>query len=319
LQVRADETAHRYFRRADERGQLSGAALLDAAYVARRRLDNAYAENLFRRAIDAHHAGELPLSPQRLLETRRDVTNVSRIWGAYASLIYGPVGVAASGLPTPPSPGRTLQTGAEIYWRPPGIGYRNGATVELFARSFRTLYDSTGGATGDDTVQGSAGIRWKPIANENLVLEASRLFPIGRFSRVDWLLRAAYSKTEGGDLRLDVPNWTYWHVYAEINRFSEVRQTLAGADARLGRAIRLRTPGDNVVLTAFAAVAVAYDSALPTREAYGAGGGLSLRLWFRQDRYSGPASYLEMSAQYRARLAGDKRAEGLFAGLLLSF
>ena len=312
-QVGDDAAADEYFSRADRKGELKGMALLDAAYVARRRFDNARAESLLRRAIDAQAAGQIALTPQRLLEVRRDVSNVSRTWGAYASLIYGPVGVAEiPGFSIPASGGTTLQVGGEVYWRPPVIGNRNGATVELFGRAFETLYDGSGGATGADTIQGSFGARWKPLTKQNLVLEGSRLVPVGVLARYDWLLRAAYSKGEGGELRYDVPQWLYWQVYGEVDRFTEVRQTLANGEVRLGYSFRLPIAGDNIVRTPFAVAGGAYDSLLPTSEAVGVGVGGNLRIWFRQDHYSGPASYLDLTAQYRVKVAGDKRAGGWF-------
>ena len=312
-QVGDDATADDYFSRADQKGELKGLALLDAAYVARRRFDNARAESLLRRAIDAQAAGQIALTPQRLLEVRRDVSNVSRTWGAYASLIYGPVGVAEiPGFSIPASGGNTLQVGGEVYWRPPVIGNRNGATVELFGRAFETLYDGSGGATGRDTIQGSFGARWKPLTEHNLILEASRLVPIGVLARYDWLLRVAYSKGEGGELRYDVPHWFYWQVYGEVDRFTEVRQTLANGEFRLGYSFRLPISGDNFVLTPFAVAGATYDSLLSTTEAVGVGVGGNLRIWFRQDQYSGPASYFDLTAQYRVKVAGDKRAGGWF-------
>lgn len=318
-QVGDDEVAADYFSRADRDGQLNGQALLDAAYVAKRRFDNKTAESLFKRAIDAQSNGELALTPQRLLEVRRDVTNVERTWGAYASLLYSPIGFPASGLPGPAPGGKTLQAGAEIYWRPPDIGYRNGATFELFARAFETLYSKPVGAVGEDTIQGSAGARWKPFSEQNLVFEVSRLVPIGKVSRWDWLLRAAYSKAEGGDLRLDTTHWTYWQVYGELDRFTAVQQTLANAELRAGHSFRLPGFDDKIVFTPFAVVGAAYDSLLPRPDAFGAGAGANLRFWFRQDQYSGPASYLDLTAQYRFKLAGDDRAAGWFAGVSVSY
>ncbi|MEE7561504.1 hypothetical protein HH299_18850, partial [Xanthomonas sp. Kuri4-2] len=51
--------------------------------------------------------------------------------------------------------------------------------------------------------------------------------------------------------------------------------------------------------------------------ALGAGPGVSLRYWFREDRYHAPRSYLEGSLQYRFPLGGgdSQRAKGLFANL----
>jgi tetratricopeptide (TPR) repeat protein len=307
--------AYKLFQQADAEGALPSRALLDAAYAARGQFDNAAAENYFRRAIDAHHRGDIALSPQRLFEVRRDVATLTRTWGATASLIYGPVGVMPGAPIGIPSSGATLQAGTEFYWRPPGIGFRDGATFEVFGRAFTTLHDKTGGPTGADTTQGSFGARWKPLTDINLVLEAGRLFRIGKYARNDWQLRVAYSTGEGGDLRRDTDNWRYWQIYAEANRFLETPQTLASAEARFGHSFRVDAVSPNLVFSPFVAVGAAYDSTLATRAAYGAGPGVNLRYWFREDRYTAPMSFIDLSVQYRARLAGDRRAEGWFGFL----
>ncbi len=307
--------AYTLFQQADAAGGLPSRALLDAAYTARGQFDNAAAESYFRRAIDAHHGGEIALSSQRLFEVRRDVATLTRTWGATASLIYGSVGVMPGAPLGIPSSGATLQAGTELYWRPPGIGFRNGATFEVFGRAFTTLSDRTGGPTGNDTIQGSFGARWKPLTDINLVLEAGRLFRIGKYARNDWQLRAAYSIGEGGDLRRDVDNWRYWQFYAEASRFPETPQTLANAEVRFGHSFRLDAMSSNLVFSPFVAMGAAYDSTLARREAYGAGPGVNLRYWFREDRYTAPMSFIDLSVQYRARLAGDRRAEGWFGFL----
>ncbi|WP_162827051.1 bacteriophage N4 adsorption protein A [Pseudolabrys taiwanensis] len=307
------------FQQADTKGQLRGRALLDAGYLARSQFDNAAAINYFRRAIDANDRGEINLDRQRLFEVRRDVATVSRTWGATAALIFGSIGVVP-GLPVSfPSVGRTLQLGEEFYWRPPGIGFRDGATFELFGRAFTTLYDATGGPTGSNTTQGAFGARWKPITDINLVLEVGRMLKIGEYARNDWQFRVAYSANEGGDLRWDVNHWRYWQVYSEINGFAQAHQILASAEARYGHSFRLDAISPNVVLSPFVAVGAAYDTTLATRQAVGAGPGLNLRAWFREDHYTAPMSYLDLNVQYRLRINGDRRAEGWFSSLSLVY
>ena len=318
-QVGEPALAYKLFQQADEQGRLRGRALLDAAYVARSQFDNPGAEIYFRRAIDAHYNGEIRLDPQRLYEVRRDVATLNRIWGVTSSLIYGSVGIQPGVPLTIPSAGRTLQTGTEVYWRPPGLGFRNGAIFELYARAFTTLSDSTGGTTGSDTTQGAAGARWKPFTDINLVFEAGRLFRVGEFARYDWQLRVGYSNGEGGDLRRDTDNWRYWQIYAEANRFLDTRQTLANAEARFGHSFRLDPLSPNLVFTPFAAIGAAYDNTLARQSAVGAGPGVNFRFWFREDRYTAPMSYVDLTVQYRVRLAGDKRAEGWFAFLQLAY
>jgi len=316
-----DEMAYEYFSEANSRSQLRGTNLVNAAYNARRTYHNAEAVDYFKAAIDENREGKLALDPQYLFGLRREVAELTRTWGAYASVSYGAVGVAPGSFLAPPSPGanHTIGAGGEIYWRPPGIGYRDGAIFELFVRGFGTLYSDAGGPTGFDTIQGSVGARWKPLKTENLVFEISYLFPVGQYSRDDMLLRAAYSKAEGTDLRVDVDNWRAWQIYADYNYFVMEPQTVATFEARYGHAFRLDAISDRLVLWPYLAIGGGYDTGYATPFALGAGPGLTARYWFNEDEYAAPRSYVDLTLQYRFKLAGDERAEGIFAGAFMSY
>lgn len=54
-------------------------------------------------------------------------------------------------------------------------------------------------------------------------------------------------------------------------------------------------------------------------DAYSAGVGGSIRYWFGETKYIAPPSYWELTLQYRFRLAGDKRAEGIFAQTSINY
>ena len=53
----------------------------------------------------------------------------------------------------------------------------------------------------------------------------------------------------------------------------------------------------------------------------GAGPGFNLRYWFREDHYTAPMSYLDLTTQYRFNIGGGQadRAKGLFINLTLSY
>ncbi len=319
-QVGADQEALAYFDKAKAFGELRGPSLLDAAYVAKREVANEQAIAYFKDALDAHRGGTLPLPAQTEFGIKREVADLERSWGVYSSVSYGAVGVMPStALAPPPGVGHAVQAGLELYWRPPVIGYRNGALVEVFFRAFETLYDESGGATGWGTVQGSVGARWKPLSDQNLVLEISHLFPIGEYARTDWLFRIAYSAGEGSDLRVDVPDWLYWQFYGEGDYFALNPETIGNFEARLGRSYRLDPLSDRIVFTPFLAIGGAYDSVLATPGALGAGPGANMRFWFREGLYEAPQSYVDLTLQYRFRLAGDERAQGVFASAFLSY
>ncbi len=315
-----DLKAHESFGKADAAGEIKGLGLVDAAYVAKRLHKNNEAVKLFKSAIDAEASGDIALEPQYLFGFRREMSELERSWGFHSSLSYGAVGVMPSAPFTPSlQSGNVLQAGTEIYWRPPSIGYRNGSVFEIFGRAFQTLSDETKGPVGLSTTQGSVGARWKPFGGINLVFEVSRLFPIGKDARADVLLRAGYSDGGGTDLRVDVPDWWTWQIYGDIGYYVEEAQTIGVFEARAGRSFRLDGISNRLVLTPFLAVGGGYDNLLAIPEAIGAGPGLNLRYWFRESKYMAPMSSLDVNVQYRFKLTGDDRAQGVFAGITLSY
>ncbi|PYE90001.1 adsorption protein A [Phyllobacterium leguminum] len=315
-----NEMAYEAFQQAKRAGELHGTQLIDAAYAARRAFHNEEAVALLHEAIDAEERGDFSLPPQRLFGLRREVADLTREFGFNSTLSYGSSGVSSGSFrPLDSSAGKILQHGSEVYWRPRGIGYRDGAIFELFARQFTTLNDSRDGPTGFPTMQGSVGARWKPFARYNLVLEASKLFKIGEHSRNDTLLRAAFGDSFGTDLRVDVPSWWTGQYYAEIGRYMESGQNIANGEARIGRSYRMDGIDKNLVVTPFLAVAPSYDSDLDKQFALGAGPGINARYWFREDKYTAPRSYVDFTVQYRAKLSGDDRAKGFFGAISVAY
>ncbi|WP_083490141.1 NfrA family protein [Stenotrophomonas daejeonensis] len=300
-------------------GALADEQLLAAAYAAQRANENALASSWFRQAVDAIDAGRL----QEGAEARRNITGVvsdlERTWGFNAALGFGTVGVMSPAFAPSLSARRALQSSEELYWRPPGIGNRNGTRVELFVRMGQTLYDGTGGATGAGTNQVVVGARWKPLRQQNVVLGLEHFVDAGQYARRDWLARVAWSDGNGGSFRDDARSWGYWNAYAEADRFLESSQTLGTLNLAVGRAYRLDRFCTNCVGIVHVSANVDYDSELARKATLGAGPGVSLRRWFRGDTYHSPRSSIELNLQYRVRLAGDDRSRGVFAGLYFSY
>ena len=173
------------------------------------------------------------------------------------AVTYGKVGSAANPffIVPPTSSSYTAQIGSELYYRPETFGYRNGALFEVFGRGFMTLYDESGGPTGGPTTQGMVGARWKPLAEQNLVLEVDKLFKLGEFARDDFLLRAAYSYSVGTDLRVVAPSWLTWIVYGEVDYYTQHPQLIMLAEGRFGRSFRIDSINKNLVFFPHAVVA----------------------------------------------------------------
>jgi len=292
---------------------------LDAAYTAQRLSYNEQASGWFSRAIDASDAGQIDLEPQARQNVRAAVSDLDRTWGVNAAIGYGTVGVMNSAFAPSLSARKTLQSSEEIFWRPPVIGNRAGSTFEVYGRMSQSLYDGTGGVTGMPTNQGVLGARWKPFSRQNFVFAVERFVPIGDNSRTDWLLRGAWSDGDGGGLRVDKPSWQYWQVYAEGDYFIKHPQTLGTFEARYGRAFRMDSISRNLVVTPYLALTAGYDSMLAVHGTAGIGPGVTMRWWFREDKYHAPRSFIDLNVQWRIRIAGDDRSEGIFAGLYFSY
>lgn len=316
-----DQLALKLFDSAHAKGQLPPRATLDAGYTAMRQFENPKAIAYLKEGIDAQANGQIALDDQKLFETRRTVADLSREWGVNSSIFYGKVGSAPNPFLTiggPPS-SYTSQFGSEVYYRPEGFGNQNGALFEVFGRLFETLYDQSGGPIGGPTTQGMVGARWKPLAEYNLVFEVDKLVAFGSAARDDTLLRALYSYTIGTDLRAIDTSWRTWTIYAEGDRYLEHTQWVGLLDARFGQSFRLDPISSNLVFFPHVVLAASYDDSFANPQAYSAGAGGSLRYWFGETKYLAPPSYLELTLQYRFRLAGDQRAQGIFAQTSLNY
>ncbi|MEP6791037.1 MAG: bacteriophage N4 adsorption protein A, partial [Ramlibacter sp.] len=312
--VGEDDRALAAFQRADAAGKLPNTAYLDAAFTATRGGEDAQAVGYFKRGIDDAGALKLKMEPQLLFQTRRAVAEVSRAGGVIASLTYRG---AVAGLGLAPGAGAdSLQGGVEAYWRP--WGYRNGRYAEVFARAFQTL-SSQGGASGPDTRQAAVGIRYRPLADANVVASFSRVIsPAG--GRNDWLAQLAYSGGAGTDLRVDAPAWWTTRISAEAGRYLSAGQTYALAEAQAGRSMRAGADGDGGwVLFPHVSLAADYDSTALESSAVGIGPGVTARYWFRADAYNAPRSYLDLTLQYRVRISGAQRARGVFVNSTVSY
>lgn len=316
-----DQTALQLFDRAHARGQLPPRATIDAGYTAMRQFQNPKAIAYLMEGIDAKAAGLIDIDDQKLFETRRTVSDLTRVWGINTSISYGKVGSAPNPFLTVNSPASTYtsQLGTEFYWRPEEFGNRNGALFDVFGRLFETLYDQAGGPTGLRTTQGMVGARWKPFSDHNLVLEVDKLIKLGDAARDDTLLRAAYSYTVGTDLRAIDTHWPTWYIYAEVDKFLQKSQLVGVFEGRFGHSFRLDPISTSLVFFPHAVVAASYDDSFAVKDAYSVGAGGSLRYWFGETKYKAPPSYWELTLQYRFRVGGDRRAEGIFAQTSLNY
>ncbi|EPN68435.1 peptidase aspartic, active site, partial [Pseudomonas syringae pv. actinidiae ICMP 19096] len=147
----------------------------------------------------------------------------------------------------------------------------------------------------------------------------------------DWLVRLGYGSSIGTDLRVDVPNWWTSQLYAEGGRYLQDKRNYFNSEWQVGRSFRLDSISPRLVVFPHVVAAVDYDSKMRSEvdslgrsstssgNAGGIGVGTGVRYWFREDKYKAPQSYVDFSVQYREKVFGDDRAEGVFARMTFSW
>ncbi|SDH86871.1 bacteriophage N4 adsorption protein A [Paraburkholderia phenazinium] len=314
------------FQQMDDAGELPPRALQDAGFAAINANQRPTAVNYFKRSIDAASDDELDLPPQSLYETRRAVSELERQWGAYVSLNYRGSNNMQAGQNESAVVGDNLQIGTEAYWRPPALD-KDGTYVDLYARLTDTAYSAPTASTNDltgDTFVGKSptgfpsllsalGIRWKPLASQNVIAAFERQQAIGSAAQSDWLARLGYSYGTGTDLRADVPSWNTDQVYAETGYYMVAKTYYFTSELQSGRSFLLPASWlGHTVLWPHVVVGADYNDVYSKPWAVGAGAGVNLRTWLREDHYHAPRSYFDLSVQYRLKVAGDERAKGWF-------
>ena len=310
--------AARYYNEADRNDELPPSSLLDAGYANLNAGAAPVAASYFKRGIDADNNGDISLQPQQAFETRRTMSELDRTWGVNASVGYRPTGDQTTFVASPGSTAdKSVQAGAEAYWRP--FGYLDGHTIELYARAYETLYSKAGNTTGTPSLEGALGVRAKPFASQNLVFAFERIVPLGSAVQPDWLGRIAYSNGFGTDLRVDTPSWWTGQLYAEAGHYITHPDNYATFSGELGRSYRLNAIDPHLVAFPYAVLGGDYNTQINNRASMGAGVGVNLRYWFREDAYHAPRSFVDFSLQYRLKIVGDDRAKGVFFNASFSY
>lgn len=282
----------------------------DAGYAAKRMGENHEAVKLFEASLDADDH-EHAFDDQRRFGYRREVQQLERTWGFVVSLPYQVSAFSYQGTVS------VLQPGIEAYWQPPRIGYQNGRILQFFVRGYGTAYDGSGNVTGLPTLQGSVGARYKPLVDQNLVLSAERLVRLGSLSQNDWLARLGYSSEAGSDLRVTEPSWRAWQVYLEADYFLHQGRYILYSQLRYGHTWAVNAISDHLTVYPHLALVFDHDNKERNQTALSVGPGVQFRFWFRENQYSAPASWADLTVQYHIPLTSAARARGLAAQLTL--
>ncbi|KTC04283.1 peptidase aspartic, active site protein [Pseudomonas syringae ICMP 11168] len=326
-----DQGALDTFKRVDRQSGLKPREVQDAAYSAMRTSNDAQAIAYFKRVLDYQQTGDLQMPAQQVFDTRRAVSDLSREWGLTNTTTYRGASTSSGLSGAPGGSNDSVQNSTEVFWRP--FGYRNARFVELYGRVTDTLWSKEGDSdTGADALQGALGIRVKPFSAVNVIGAFERTFPLGNSNADgDWLVRLGYGSSIGTDLRVDVPSWWTSQLYAEGGRYLQDKRNYFNSEWQVGRSFRLDSISPRLVVFPHVVAAVDYDSKMRSEvdslgrsstssgNTGGLGVGTGVRYWFREDKYKAPQSYVDFSVQYREKVFGDDRAEGVFARMTFSW
>ncbi|MCF5825234.1 NfrA family protein, partial [Pseudomonas syringae] len=234
-----DQGALDTFKRVDRQSGLKPREVQDAAYSAMRTPDDAQAIAYFKRVLDYQQTGDLQMPAQQVFDTRRAVSDLSRVWGLTNTTTYRGASTSSGLSGAPGGSNDSVQNSTEVFWRP--FGYRNARFVELYGRVTDTLWSKSGESdTGADALQGALGIRAKPFSEVNIIGAFERTFPLGNSNADgDWLVRLGYGSSIGTDLRVDVPSWWTSQLYAEGGRYLQDKRNYFNSEWQVGRSFRL--------------------------------------------------------------------------------
>jgi cellulose synthase operon protein C len=88
---------------------------------------------------------------------------------------------------------------------------------------------------------------------------------------------------------------------------------------QLGRTFRMDRYSPKWTVFPYLVAGADYDSSVDHSVPVGVGVGVSTRYWFRDSHYDAPRSYVDLSVQYRLKVAGDDRARGVFFGAVYAY
>ena len=285
---------------------------LDSAYSAKRRGMDTRAVDFFERGLALDAEEDIPLSSAQREGIRRENRELTRDWSFIAQGSYSSAGRPIGFANTTLGDDRASQFGAEVSRRIGG--WQNGRPFSVLVRVYHSEFLSEDAAGGEAT-HGWVGVRYKPLSQVNLNLEASRLIALDNGELDDWSLRAALSGGEGLEPEVGKRSWAYARYYGDVSFLTEADGTFGIAEGRAGYSFLLDESA--TVLTPYAVARLGVDTGRVEEEALGAGIGLSLRHWFEETEMIAYRGFIEFDVQARQRIAGDRRASGVLATLTI--
>jgi tetratricopeptide (TPR) repeat protein len=215
--------------------------LEELGYQEMRRNDTVAARDAFRKAIDVYDVilpvmGEPEAAAYRenRLAMKKQQTTLDKTFGMQAYLSKTDYNLSSNEALLSIDGALPSQYGAEINWRPQGIGFRNERIFEVFGRVLGN-FESDSWTPDEQSYQGGVGARYKPFTKLNFNTSFERLFTIGDNAEENWLWRNMMSVERGTRPVQEASWWTSESIYGEISYYLESPERwIYYVDGRLG-------------------------------------------------------------------------------------
>ncbi len=197
------------FRAARATGKAPKTVILDEGYALASAGHKDEAVTTFKQAIDMDDRKELSLTQEQRYFTRSSIANLSREWGASASVSYRGARAAGAGINGAPitTASDSVFGMAEVYWRPRQFLNDSKRVFEVYARTMSTLDAGSSssraqnvvdpctglpmavdaanysGVSGFPSTTGSIGMRFTPSTDYALTFGLERRFLLGSATR----------------------------------------------------------------------------------------------------------------------------------------
>ena len=269
----------------------------ELGYLALRQNKNAQASKYFRSALHSYEDISRADEDSSLPESRKEnlnqlITTLEKQWSFsfYDGICLGSetCETSSEGLISPFAQGFGQ---VEIVYHPGRFAYNDGKQLQFYARLlWQNKQESL--RVNSDSVQPALGLRYKPLAKQNLWFSAEYLAEGGDATQEHVLLRTAWSHTSGSDWQLpDTRQYkkyqlkNYSNLYVDAGKlFKNLDPVLLYSEGRLGKTAVLN---QKHLLSGFGYLRGSFEYNDEDRRVIDAGLGLEWRFRHNSDRYRG--------------------------------
>lgn len=204
------------------------------------------------------------------------------------------------------------QGGLEFVFQPPEIGYQDGKTFRLIAR---TLWANRPESFSVDskTVQGGVGLEYKPFKDVDAYVSIDRQIKIGSQSENNWLVRGSWGYSDGYGLKPNQRSWNQTLLYIDLGVALQHEKTRsASAEVRQGQTFNYN---NNTLVTPHVLASFRKQWPDPSNTSRNdIGAGVAVKYLFNETLYETARSSAEITLQYRKQIGNQREGGWVITG-----